>query len=103
RGGARGRGRLYAAVGRRSHLEKAWPGDRAVIEAALTEAGLPTSLADAMHSEEYDGALRASHADGMDRVGYEVGTPVISVGGSSFFGPGVTPNPPGERAARRGG
>jgi 2-hydroxychromene-2-carboxylate isomerase len=93
-------GPLYTALGTRFHLEKAWPGDRTVIEAALTEAGLPTSLADAMHSEEYDGALRASHADGMDRVGYEVGTPVISVGGSSFFGPVITPIPRGEAAAR---
>jgi 2-hydroxychromene-2-carboxylate isomerase len=93
-------GPLYTALGTRFHLEKAWPGDRAVIEAALTKAGLPASLADAMHSGEYDGALRASHADGMDRVGYEVGTPVISVGGSSFFGPVITPIPRGEAAAR---
>jgi hypothetical protein len=51
-------------------------------------------------SAGYDEGLRASHADGMDRVGYEVGTPVISVDGTSFFGPVVSPVPRGDAAAR---
>jgi protein-disulfide isomerase-like protein with CxxC motif len=92
-------GRLYTALGTRFHLEKA-PRERATYEAALAEAGLPTSLADAAGSTEYDDALRASHKDGMDRVGYEVGTPVISVNGTSIFGPVVSPIPRGEAAAR---
>ena len=72
--------------------------DRATIEAALAEAGLPAELADAMDSTEYDEALRASHAEGIDRVGYDVGTPVISVNGSVLLRPGGHPDP-----ARRGG
>jgi len=92
-------GALYTALGTRFHHEKA-PRDRATIEAALAEAGLPADLADAMDSTEYDETLRASHKDGMDRVGYEVGTPVISVDGTSFFGPVVTPIPRGDAAAR---
>ncbi len=92
-------GPLYTALGTRFHHDKA-PLDRATIEAALTEVGLPADLADAMDSTDFDEALRASHADGMDRVGYEVGTPVISVSGVSFFGPVVSPIPRGEAAAR---
>jgi 2-hydroxychromene-2-carboxylate isomerase len=90
---------LYTALGNRFHLGQA-PKDRATIEAALAEAGLPTDLADAMDDPSFDEALRASHADGMDRVGYEVGTPVISVDGVSFFGPVISPIPRGEAAAR---
>jgi len=92
-------GPLYTALGTRFHHEKA-PLERATIEAALAEVGLPADLADAMDSADFDEALRASHADGMDRVGYEVGTPVISVNGTSFFGPVVSPIPRGQDAAR---
>ena len=90
---------LYTALGTRFHQEQA-PKDRATIEAALAEAGLPTDLADAMDDPSYDEAVRASHHDGMDRVGYEVGPPVISVDGVSFFGPVISPIPRGDAAGR---
>jgi Mycothiol-dependent nitroreductase Rv2466c len=92
-------GPLYTAIGTRFHHEKA-ERNRATIEAALGDAGLPAELADAMDSTEYDEALRASHCNGMDRVGYEVGTPVIAVGDMAIFGPVVSPIPRGEAAAR---
>jgi len=92
-------GPLYTALGTRFHNEKLGK-ERDVIESALTEVGLPPSLAGAMDSTEFDEALRASHAEGIDRVGYDVGTPVISVNGLSVFGPVVSPIPRGEDAAR---
>jgi 2-hydroxychromene-2-carboxylate isomerase len=92
-------GPLYTAIGTRFHHRQE-PRERATVEAAVADAGLPASLAEAMDSAEFDNALRASHKDGMDRVGYEVGTPVISVEGVSFFGPVVTPIPRGAAAAQ---
>jgi len=90
---------LYTAMGTRIHLQEAGLG-RDMVEGALRDADLPVELADAMDSAEYDDALRASHDDGMDRVGMDVGTPVIAVEGVSFFGPVVTPAPRGEAAGR---
>jgi hypothetical protein len=88
---------LYTAMGNRFHLEGK-PKDRATIEEALIEAGLPVSLADAADTDQYDDALKKSHHAGMDQVGTDVGTPVISVNGVAFFGPVVTPAPKGEAA-----
>jgi 2-hydroxychromene-2-carboxylate isomerase len=90
---------LYTAIGTRFHNQKAEQ-NRATIEAALAEAGLPADLADAMDSTEYDEAVRASHTDGIERVGLEVGTPIVSVGEASIFGPVITPIPRGEAAGR---
>ncbi|GAA3724780.1 mycothiol-dependent nitroreductase Rv2466c family protein [Salinactinospora qingdaonensis] len=92
-------GPLYTALGNRYHLAKE-PRTAETLTAALTEAGLPADLAEAADVTDYDDALRRSHHDGMDRVGYEVGTPVISVNGVSFFGPVVSPTPRADEAAK---
>ena len=55
-------GPLYTALGTRFHDDKL-DRSRATYEAALTEAGLPAELADAIDSTEYDEAVRASHAE----------------------------------------
>ncbi|HEY1824620.1 MAG TPA: disulfide bond formation protein DsbA [Acidimicrobiales bacterium] len=90
---------LYSAMGVRHHVEglKNWD---EVIALALADVELDDDLALAATSEEYDEALRKSHHQGMDPVGYEVGTPVIHVGDVAIFGPVVTPAPKGEAAGK---
>jgi hypothetical protein len=97
-------GPLYEALGTRFH-NQALPRDRETMVAALEAVGLPAQLADYADRDTYDTELRASHKEGIDKVGQEVGTPVIAVPGSdgrqiAFFGPVVTPTPRGEDAAK---
>lgn len=88
---------LYDALGSRLH-----PGGRrdldAIVVEALAETGLDASLAE--QTDAFDAQLHASHAEAMDLVGEDVGTPVVSVDGVAFFGPVVSPAPTGEAALR---
>jgi protein-disulfide isomerase-like protein with CxxC motif len=90
---------LYDAMGTRIH-----PGGNkdfdAVISESLAEVGLPAELAEYATSDKYDEQLRASHTEGITKVGQDVGTPVIAINDVAFFGPVVTPAPKGDAAAR---
>ncbi|MGW2477392.1 mycothiol-dependent nitroreductase Rv2466c family protein [Streptomyces sp. NPDC001665] len=97
-------GPLYTALGTRFHNRGEGP-TREAVENALKDVGLPVELADHADSDTYDTELRASHKEGIEKVGQEVGTPVIAVPGAdgeqiAFFGPVVTPAPKGEEAAK---
>lgn len=91
---------FYTAIGTRVHPGGADSGERATIEAALTDVGLPVELADAGETDANDEALRVSHHAGMDAVGSEVGTPVLHINGMALFGPVISPAPKGEQAGR---
>lgn len=88
---------FYTSIGTKHHNEGR-EFDKALYEEVLEEIGLPLDLANAADDISLDDAVRASHQDGIDRVGEEVGTPVVSVGGTAFFGPVLTRIPRGEDA-----
>ncbi|MFD7122460.1 DsbA family protein [Streptomyces sp. NPDC059922] len=97
-------GPLYTALGTRIH-NQGEGATREAIAAALADVDLPADLIDYADTDTYDKELRASHKEGIDKVGQEVGTPVIAVPGAdgeqiAFFGPVVTPAPKGEEAAK---
>jgi hypothetical protein len=88
---------LYDALGTRIHPGGSKNPDT-VIPEALAELGLPAELIQYSLTDEFDVEMRASHFDGINRVGQDVGTPVIAVDGVAFFGPVISPAPMGEQA-----
>ncbi len=91
---------LYTALGTRKHTEGREHLDRPLIEEALEEIGVPIALAEAMHDSSYDDAIRKSHHLGMDQVGDDVGTPMMSIDGNAFFGPVLSKIARGEDAGK---
>jgi len=90
---------LYTAISSRIHLQKQEV-NQALFEAALEEVGLDKSLATAMNDESLNEAIIESHERGIKLVGNDVGTPIISVEGTAFFGPVISPAPKGEEAGK---
>ncbi|MCA1822852.1 MAG: DsbA family protein [Mycobacteriales bacterium] len=91
--------RLYTAFGEAWHVRRE-ARDDSTLSRMLEAATLPGTLARAADDGQWDDVVRAEHDDGVGRVGSDVGTPIISVGGRAIFGPVVTPAPRGEAAGR---
>ena len=98
--GTEGLESFYDNWGQRFHINNERDDFDATIAAVLADCGFDAELLDVAHSDAMDADLRASHHQGMDPVGFDVGTPVIHVGDIAFFGPVVTPAPKGEDAGR---
>ena len=94
---------LYTALGEQIHLQQNKEGTyfQKAIEAALAEVGLPAELAKVAFSEDYDQQMRASTRAGLDAAGGDdIGVPLMSINGVTFFGPVMSPAPTGEEAAK---
>jgi len=102
-------GRLYAAYGARifdtapdAGREPGWQGTPEVASAALAEAGLPTTLAEALDDTSWDMELQAETDEALSLTGKDVGTPILHFEppeGVAFFGPVISRLPDEEGAA----
>jgi len=90
--------RSNTAVGTRSHNQQSRSPSRS--PRPWRRSACPTRSLEAATSTEFDEAIKASHHTGMDLVGIDVGTPVISVDGSAFFGARGHAAPRGEAAGK---
>ncbi len=88
---------LYAALGRRIHLDHA-DIDADIARAALEECGLDQALAAAIDDPTHDAAVEDAHAAAVVAYGESSGTPLVAVDGRTFFGPVITEIPTGEAA-----
>lgn len=96
---------LYTVMGTMVHNDgnggrKGFGGYNDIIAPALAKVGLPAELANVADTEEWDEPLRAFHETAMKEVGDDVGTPVIKLGDTAFFGPVITRIPRGEEAGK---
>ena len=94
---------LYTAMGTKIHVEgqdhkQGFGAYDEIIRAALAEVGLPEDFAEAANVDGDDALLRGYHQQAMDAVGDDVGTPVLKLGDTAFFGPVITRVPTGEDA-----
>lgn len=94
---------LYTAMGTLVHpggesMKKGYGAYDEVIAKALAEVGLPEHFAEVANTSDADDLLRGFHATAIEAVGDDVGTPVVSLNGTAFFGPVITRLPEGEQA-----
>ena len=90
---------LYTEIGTLFH-PGAKPVAKETISEALQNQKLDSSLIDFYDTNDFDQDLRDSTKAGLDLVGDDVGTPIISIEGVAFFGPVLTSAPKGSEALK---
>lgn len=92
-------GEFYTAVGTEIHNNGNKEFESATLN-ALRQLDLDEELILQAKSDKNDAEMRASHEKGISLVGQDVGTPVVALQGTAFFGPVITRIPTGEEAGR---
>lgn len=92
-------GDLYTAFGEEIHLNK-MKFSPELNAKVLSKFSFPDDLLQSADDSSLDELVLVSHKEGMSRVGEEVGTPIVSIDGVSFFGPVISPAPKGEEAGK---
>ena len=75
------------------YFEAGAPVDEQLATRVLAAAGTRMTTAAAMLDETLDSAVRRSHELSQDALGMAGGSPMMTVGGSTFFGPVLTAVP----------
>jgi 2-hydroxychromene-2-carboxylate isomerase len=96
--------RLYTRFGTDLHVERKRPEIVSAFEAGfpdyLRSVGLDEALVAAANDPAWDGIIREETEEALTRTGRDVGTPIITFGAQSFFGPVMSRVPRGEDAVR---
>lgn len=97
--------RLYTVMGTKVHVDgnahrKGAGAYNDIIKESLAEAGLDESYAEVANNDAVDEELKSFHNEAIDKVGEDVGTPVVEMEDSAFFGPVITRIPTGEDAGK---
>jgi hypothetical protein len=92
-------GELYTAFGEEIHLSK-MKFSPELNSKVLDKFSFPIDLLPFADDVSLDELILKSHKAGIDRVGEDVGTPIVSIEGVSFFGPVISPAPKGEDAGK---
>lgn len=93
--------RFYQAFGERFHVQHGTSDDidrREVAVDALADAGLPEVLGNAADDRHWDERLRATTKTTIDRLGLDVGVPVVEINGTFVSGPVLTSIPKDQQA-----
>lgn len=92
---------FYFALGKQIHNESNKDNlFKDALTAALEETGLSADYVKYADSDEYDEQLKASTQAGLDKVGDEVGVPIVAFQDTAFFGPVIDHAPKGEEAGK---
>ena len=94
-------GRLYTEIGTRFHTQDLKSLD--AVAAALEATGLDAAYLDSADDERWDTEIRGSMDEAIERVGTDVGVPILVFrdgdAEAAIFGPVVSPAPTGDEAS----